>query len=104
MTRKRREYPARPVIFDHAGRTYELPPLGDWPLRVVVALNSNDLGPLAGLLGQARWDQLLADGFTLGDLTRLLHRAAHDPDASVLDRLDDGDPALTFPPAAEGGE
>lgn len=96
-------WPDRPVIFDHAGRTYELPRLADWPLKVILSLAKGNLQPFAQLLGEHNFTQLTDDGYTLGQLHDLVTRAAGPDDADTLlatltDPPPDGPPGPTCPP------
>lgn len=56
------------TVFCHAGHAYELPPVPEWPISAALGLTNGDLGAVAGLVGDAAFARLLADGFTLGDL------------------------------------
>ena|SRR5215472_9785846 len=63
---------AVPFAFTWHGKSYTLPPQGEWPLTVVRSLAAGDLNAAMGeLLGPDGYNELCDSGMTLGDLKLL---------------------------------
>jgi hypothetical protein len=69
------EAEAVPFTFAYKGRSYEVPPMAEWPVAALRAIAQGDLDAALGtLLGEKTYDGLCAAGLNVGQLNQLFDR------------------------------
>ncbi len=73
--------------FTHAGRQYVMVPWREWPLSVMLDVERGAISGLASVFAVGDFDQLVADGFTVGQLHDVID-AANKTAQAVKDAAD----------------